>query len=161
MNDFETISTFIGFTIRELRLNAGYKSYEQFAHHHKLSRIQYWKMENGNNFTLKSLLNILDIHQIDLSYFLQLVEKKMKKYSSNAGPSFRMQMLIDYSQLSKKEFSIKIGYKSLTALNKVLIGNQNISSVMCKKIVKVFPEVNSTWLLNEKGEMINVNETVQ
>ena len=161
MNDFETISNFVGFTIRELRLNAGFKSYEQFAHRHELSRIQYWKMENGNNFTLKSLLIILNIHQIELCYFLQLVENKMKNYCSNTGPSLRMQMLIDYSQLSKKEFSIKIGYKTLTALNKVLFGNQNISPIMCEKIVEAFPEINKTWLLKEEGEMLIPRKTVQ
>ena len=161
MNDLESISVFVGITIRELRLNAGFKSYEQFARQHKLSRIQYWKMENGNNFTLKSLITILNIHQIELCYFLQLVDKKIKNYSSKTGPSLRIQKIIDYSQLSKKEFSIKIGYKTLTALNKVLYNNQKIPATMSKKIVEAFPEVNTMWVLNEEGDMLNANEKIQ
>lgn len=161
MNDLENISSLIGLTLRELRIKAGFKSYEQFAYHHKISRIQYWKMENGNNFTLKSLLNLLNIHQIDLRAFLMLVEKNSTSNNKNSGPAARIQKLINYSQLSKKEFSIKIGYKTLTALNKVLFRNQKISPLMCKKIVKAFPEVNITWLLNDEGEMLNVKEEIQ
>ena len=161
MNDLELISSLIGLTLRELRIKAGFKSYEQFAYQHKLSRIQYWKMENGNNFTLKSLLNLLNIHQIDLRGFLMLVEKNSASNNNNSGPATRIQKLIDYSELSKKEFSIKIGYKTLTALNKVLLKNQKIPTTMSKKIVEAFPEVNTMWLLNEEGDMLNAKETIQ
>ena len=161
MNDLDNISSLIGLTLRELRLKAGFKSYEQFAHHHKLSRIQYWKMENGNNFTLKSLLNLLNIHQIDARSFLLMVEKNNSIKQNNSGPATRIQKLIDYSELSKKEFSIKIGYKTLTALNKVLFKNQKIPATMCKKIEEAFPEVNIMWLLNEEGDMLKARETIQ
>ena len=55
----------IGNKLREIRINAGFDSYETFAYENDLSRIQYWKMENGTNFTIKSLLKILNIHGID------------------------------------------------------------------------------------------------
>lgn len=152
MNDLEKIARLIGLTFKNLRLKAGFKSYEHFAHQHNLSRIQYWKMENGNNFTLKSLLKLLDVHQLDLRSFLHLVEENEKIKAT--GPGARLQKLITYTQLSKKEFSLKIGYKTLTAVNKVLFKDQNIPSSMGEKIAQTFPEVNILWVMNQEGEML-------
>ena len=42
MNDLDEISCKVGIALRSLRLEAGYKSYEQFAFEHGISRIQYW-----------------------------------------------------------------------------------------------------------------------
>ncbi|MCH1539471.1 MAG: hypothetical protein L7S43_05805, partial [Flavobacteriaceae bacterium] len=47
----------------------GYRSYEVFAWDNKISRIQYWKMEKGTNFTLKSLLLVLDINNLKVDQF--------------------------------------------------------------------------------------------
>jgi transcriptional regulator with XRE-family HTH domain len=51
-----------GEKIKELRIKAGYTSYETFAHDHELDRKQYWRMENGANITLRSLFKILELH---------------------------------------------------------------------------------------------------
>jgi hypothetical protein len=59
----------IGAKLRRLRLAAGYKSYETFAFEHELSRVSYGKHEAGNNITMKSLLRLLDIHQLTLAQF--------------------------------------------------------------------------------------------
>ena len=57
--------------IRELRFQKGYSSHEYFAWDNNLSRAQYWRIEKGSNITMKTLLSILDIHQISLSEFFK------------------------------------------------------------------------------------------
>ena len=63
-NEFKTSIKSIGKRLKELRIVAGYKSYEVFVWEHSLIRIQYWKMEQGTNCTLKSLYKVLKIHQL-------------------------------------------------------------------------------------------------
>lgn len=55
--------------IRQLRIEKGYSSAEIFAYEHDLNRSSYWRMEKGYNMTLRSLLNILDIHGLSLKEF--------------------------------------------------------------------------------------------
>lgn len=57
--------------IRQLRVNAGYTSHENFAWDNNLSRVQYWRIETGANITMKTLLKILDIHKMTLSEFFR------------------------------------------------------------------------------------------
>jgi transcriptional regulator with XRE-family HTH domain len=57
--------------IKRLRLEAGYSSHENFAWDNGLSRVQYWRVESGSNITLKTLLRILDIHNITLEEFFK------------------------------------------------------------------------------------------
>ena len=57
--------------IKQLRINAGYTSHENFAWDNGLSRVQYWRVESGANITLKTLLKILDIHQVTLEDFFK------------------------------------------------------------------------------------------
>lgn len=61
----------IGEKIKALRIEKGYTSYEFFAWEHKISRVQYYKMEAGTNITLKSLLKVLDAHEISLEDFFK------------------------------------------------------------------------------------------
>ena len=60
--------------IKELRILKGYSSHESFAWDNNLNRVQYWRIEKGSNITLKTLLNILDIHQISLSDFFKDID---------------------------------------------------------------------------------------
>jgi transcriptional regulator with XRE-family HTH domain len=55
--------------LKELREKSGYSSYETFALDHNLDRKQYWRIEKGSNITLKSLIKILDIHNMNLKKF--------------------------------------------------------------------------------------------
>ena len=55
--------------IKELRIQAGYSSYEKFALDHEIQRKQYWRLESGHNFEMKSLLKIIEIHDISLEDF--------------------------------------------------------------------------------------------
>jgi hypothetical protein len=59
----------IGERLRDYRKKAGYKSYENFAFDNDINRVQYGRMEKGANFTLASLLKVLDIHKISLEDF--------------------------------------------------------------------------------------------
>ena len=60
--------------IKELRIQKGYSSHENFAWDNNINRVQYWRIEKGSNITLKTLLTILDIHQISLSEFFRDME---------------------------------------------------------------------------------------
>jgi hypothetical protein len=60
--------------IKQLRLDKGYTSYEQFAWDHEINRVQYWRIEKGGNITLASLLKILDIHKLSLKDFFSDIE---------------------------------------------------------------------------------------
>lgn len=55
--------------LKQLRKDKGYKSYETFAWDNDLNRVQYHRMEKGENFTMKSLLKILDVHKLTLRDF--------------------------------------------------------------------------------------------
>ncbi len=57
--------------LRKLRIDAGYTSHEFFAWEHNIPRVQYWRMEKGTNFTIKTLLRILDAHKITLKEFFE------------------------------------------------------------------------------------------
>ena len=61
--------------LERIRKEKGYTSYENFAIEHGISRMQYWRMEKGTNFTFESLLKILDAHQMSLSEFFKDFEK--------------------------------------------------------------------------------------
>ena len=60
--------------IKELRIEKGYSSHEFFAWENKTPRVQYWRMEKGTNFTIKTLLRVLDVHEISLEYFFDGLE---------------------------------------------------------------------------------------
>ena len=55
--------------LKQMRIEAGYTSYENFAIDKGLQRMQYWRMEKGSNFTFTSLLKILDAYEINLKEF--------------------------------------------------------------------------------------------
>lgn len=61
--------------LKKLRIEKGHKSYETFAWEHNIGRMQYWKMEKGaTNFTIKSLLRILKVHDLSLADFFSDIE---------------------------------------------------------------------------------------
>jgi transcriptional regulator with XRE-family HTH domain len=57
--------------LEKMRIDKGYTSYENFAIEYGISRMQYWRMEKGTNFTLESLLKILDAHDTTLEEFFK------------------------------------------------------------------------------------------
>ncbi len=61
----------IGARIKALRIRSGYTSYETFATDHNLPRKNYWRLETGYNFTIATLLRILDIHKMTMDEFFK------------------------------------------------------------------------------------------
>ena len=59
----------IGEKIKEMRIKAGYSSYETFSYDYDLDRKQYWRIENGTNITMNTLIKILKIHKTSLRDF--------------------------------------------------------------------------------------------
>lgn len=61
----------IGSKLKQMRIDAGYSSYENFAVAHSLDRKQYWRVEKGANIRLNTLLDILNIYKISLEEFFR------------------------------------------------------------------------------------------
>ena len=64
----------IGNRLRELRVNGKYKcGYAVFAiQHANIQPRQYWRLEAGEaNFTIKTLLKVLDVHELSLEEFFE------------------------------------------------------------------------------------------
>ena len=68
-SSYDKTSKEIGKKIKAIRIAKGYTSYENFALENDIDRKQYWRIENGQNLTLKSLIKILDIHGLSLKKF--------------------------------------------------------------------------------------------
>jgi transcriptional regulator with XRE-family HTH domain len=72
MDDTSEVLKKIGARLMQLRLKNGHKSYESFALENDLSRMQYWRIEKGKtNLTIKSLVRILNIHNITIEEFFK------------------------------------------------------------------------------------------
>ena len=69
-DDFDKTMLEIANKLKQLRLEAGYTSYENFAWDNDINRMQYWKMEKGiTNFTMRSLHKVLKAHNMDFNEF--------------------------------------------------------------------------------------------
>lgn len=68
-SSYDKVSKEIGQKLKALRIAKGFTSYENFALENDIDRKQYWRIENGQNLTLKSLIKILDIHGLSLKRF--------------------------------------------------------------------------------------------
>jgi transcriptional regulator with XRE-family HTH domain len=72
--DIDPRSQRIADKIKELRIQKGYTSHENFAWDFEINRVQYWRIEKGSNITIKTLLAILDIHKVSLSDFFKDID---------------------------------------------------------------------------------------
>jgi DNA-binding XRE family transcriptional regulator len=57
--------------IKALRIEKGSTSYENFAFTHDINRVQYYRIEKGQNITLKTLIKVLKIHNLTLQEFFK------------------------------------------------------------------------------------------
>ncbi|WP_299223833.1 helix-turn-helix transcriptional regulator [uncultured Psychroserpens sp.] len=74
---FEKVLNLMADRLKELRIESGYTSYENFAWDNGINRMQYWKMEKGStNFTMKSLYRVLQVHKMSFGEFFEGLEKK-------------------------------------------------------------------------------------
>ncbi|MDG1386465.1 MAG: hypothetical protein P8P33_05520 [Flavobacteriaceae bacterium] len=136
-----------------MRLLAGFSSYEVFADKNNLSKIQYFKMEKGTNFTLKSLDRVLKIHDISIINFFHKFDKETKN-PANIECVERITMLLDSLQQSKLVFSKSLGLSNANQINAILSGRNNISAKLAYQIEKVYPQFKFSWILNGEGEMV-------
>lgn len=73
-HSFDQLLSVIGAHLAALRLKKGFSTIKEFAQHHDLPEIQYWRIEKGKaNVTLKSLVRVLQIHNISLPDFFCVV----------------------------------------------------------------------------------------
>ena len=151
--DLNELHQKIGAKLKSMRLLAGFSSYEVFADKNKLSKIQYFKMEKGTNFTLKSLNRILKIYDISIINFFHKFDKEAKTLN-NIECVDRITLLLDSLQQSKLEFSKSIGFSNVNQINAILMGRKNISVKLAYQIEKVYPQFKFSWILNGEGEMV-------
>jgi len=57
--------------IKTLRKEKGYTSYETFAYDFDINRVQYYRIEKGQNITLKTLIKVLKIHNLTIQEFFK------------------------------------------------------------------------------------------
>ncbi len=71
---FKDLLTNIGVKLAELREKKGHSTIKDFVIAHDLPEIQYWRMEKGKtNITLKSLMKILNIHDVSVEDFFCMI----------------------------------------------------------------------------------------
>lgn len=63
-NDIVELNKKVAQKLRQLRISSGYTSYETFAFDKEINRVQYWRIENGENITIRTLFKLLKIHNI-------------------------------------------------------------------------------------------------
>jgi transcriptional regulator with XRE-family HTH domain len=74
---FKTVLAGIGIRLAELRVKKGFTTIREFSQKYDLPEIQYWRIEKGKaNITLKSLIKILNIHNITIQDFFCLVSEE-------------------------------------------------------------------------------------
>ena len=72
MKSEEEVLKEIGLRFEQLRKEKGFTSYEHFAIENDLSRMHYWQIEKGKaNVTIRTLLNILKIHNCTIEDFFK------------------------------------------------------------------------------------------
>jgi len=59
----------LGLRIKQLRVKAGYSSYEYFAYDHNISRAQFGRYENGQDIRFTSLLKVISALGVTLEEF--------------------------------------------------------------------------------------------
>ncbi len=60
--------------IKKMRIEKGYGSHEFFAWENNIPRVQYWRMEKGTNFTIRTFLRVLDAHKITMKEFFENID---------------------------------------------------------------------------------------
>ena len=68
--------------------------------------------------------------------------------------SQKIEELLHYSRMKQKEFAVKCGFES-DIISSIKRDKCKISLKVATKILKAFPEVNKSWLLDSEGEMLN------
>lgn len=75
---------FISDKLKQIRKEKGYSNYEHIAFELGMSRSAYWRLESGENFSLKTLIKICKLLGITLEQFFEGIDipKVVKKKKS-------------------------------------------------------------------------------
>lgn len=78
----------ISIRLKELRKAKGYSNYEHISFELGMSRSAYWRLESGENFSIKTLIKICKLLEITLEDFFEgvsvpKVDKKKKSKLNN------------------------------------------------------------------------------
>lgn len=70
--------------LKELRKEKGFNNYEHIAYDLEMSRSAYWRLESGENFSLKTLVKVCKLLGVTLEEFFEgvnvpKVAKRKKK----------------------------------------------------------------------------------
>ncbi len=74
----------VGKRLQQVRKEKGYKNYEHIAYELGMSRSAYFRLESGENFSLKTLVKVCKLLEVNFEEFfigvkVPKVEKKKKK----------------------------------------------------------------------------------
>ena len=61
----------LGNRIKQLRIQAGYTSYEYFAYEHNISRAQFGRYEQGQDLRFSSLVRVVNAFGISMKDFFE------------------------------------------------------------------------------------------
>lgn len=61
----------MGERLRQMRINAGHTAYDKFAFTFDFDPQTILRAEQGKNITLRTLIKILDVHNVSLGEFFQ------------------------------------------------------------------------------------------
>lgn len=70
----------IAIRLKDLRKAKGYNNYEHIAYELGMSRSAYWRLEQGNNFEIKTLIKICIVLDLTLEEFFKGIELPKKKH---------------------------------------------------------------------------------
>jgi transcriptional regulator with XRE-family HTH domain len=65
--------------LKEIRKEKGYSNYEHIAFELGMSRSAYWRLENGANFNLKTLIKVLRLLNVSLEDFFKEIKTPSHK----------------------------------------------------------------------------------
>lgn len=75
----------IGARLKKVRKQQGFENYEHIAYELNMSRSAYWRLESGENFSLKTLIKVCKHLNVNLEEFFEGVKipKKTRKGIQN------------------------------------------------------------------------------
>lgn len=65
----------IGDRLKQLRVDAGIETQQEFCDRYNFQQKQLWRLESGENFQMTTLLRILEIHNLTLKEFFDGIEE--------------------------------------------------------------------------------------
>lgn len=68
--------------------------------------------------------------------------------------SERLQKVLEYKKISAGTLEVEVWGKNGSRLNKILAGQNKMTTFIANKITEYYPDISYMWLLKGEGEMI-------